>query len=155
MGGALYKSVKKRGVALSSVSVFNHKRAPMSRYSHSMSSKQISGKATTHNEATSSFKVKAWWHSNILNSTLSPWSWCSLQCAPHWICLCMQSCLVTMYNTKFLTSDMQTPNICSIRHTKLSSRVDADLSKLWTHTGNWKKSRGWALFHKTMVHQEM
>ena len=53
MGGALYKSVKKRGGALSSVSVFNHKRAPMSRYSHSMSSKQISGQATTHNEATS------------------------------------------------------------------------------------------------------
>lgn len=52
MGGALYKSVKKWGGTLSSVSVFNHKRAPMSHYSHSMDSKQISTQATMKPPAT-------------------------------------------------------------------------------------------------------
>ena len=123
MGGALYKSIKKRGGTLSSVSVFNHKRAPMSHYSHSMPSKQISRQATMHNEATSSFEVKVWWHNNILNSTMShDHSVACSVCHTGYVRVCKAALQQpsAMYNTKFLSSDMQTPHIRYIRHTKLS-----------------------------------
>ena len=83
---------------------------------------------------------------NTLNVTTSPWAWCSL-------CPSMQRCFIVTFGKcymVFLTSYTHSTWGCASQTLrKVRSRVGAHLSEL---TGNWAKSKGWALFHGTTVH---
>ena len=88
---------------------------------------------------------------NILNSTMSPWAWCSSlhQCstdnrAGNYIVGSIYAKMpsVKCY-TKFLASDMHSSwGYASQTTCKANSRVGAHSSKLWPYTG---KVGGWAL----------
>ena len=70
--------------------------------------------------------------------------------------LVTQRCLVVTFgevlHEVFFTSDMHSAWGCASQTPcKTRSRVGTHLSKLWTYTGNWAKSRGWALFPETRM----
>ena len=65
--------------------------------------------------------------------------------------------------TKFLASGIysargcssQTPRVCFVSHMKLTPGWVLIRVFFWPYTGNWAKSRGWVLFHKTTVYAQI
>ena len=87
---------------------------------------------------------------NTLSSTMSPWTWYSLQCAPPVYTKLPCSNLRWSITQSFLLQIcISLEAVLLVRHEctrKACSRVGTHSSELWTYTGNCVKSRGWALF---------
>ena len=146
----------KRGVGtLSTVSTFDHERAPMSCLQRL---EALKANNWTQNNVQQNYQHLQSWvlmAHNTLNSTMWRWAWCSSWCSPHHLCLSVQRCLVLIsvkYYMKFL---MHSAGGCASKTPREAlSRVGAHSGKLWPYTRNWAKSRGWALFREWALYRE-
>ena len=140
-----------KGVStLSSVLAFNHEERPCHVYSDL---RQIT-KTIAYNGTKSGFKVKAWWHRKNLWMATCLHEHCVTHGAHRIRYVCLHMSVYLRYAYSARGSASQTQQV----HTWDRTRVGTHLSKIWPYTGNWTKSRGWALFlgcslfHETTVY---
>ena len=128
---------------------------PCHVYSDSISLKQKTGHIIPHNRAAHSFKIKSWWHTTLWTAP------CHLKCTVATSVYAKQPC----NNLQWSITQSFSPQICialdalllklhkcALLFTQsLLIHVSAHLSELWHYSGNWAKSRGWALFCESTV----
>ena len=137
-------SPQKRGVgALSTVSAFNHERAPTSCLQRDLKpSKQIIGHKIKYNGITRGFEVESWWHTTLWTARWDAGEHCVARGAHRISYVLLRKDALHWFDTNSARGRAsQTPH-------EVCSRVGAHSSKLWPYTRIWAKSRGWALFRE-------